>query len=102
MTKQQIKDFIKKKIFGQGNQVDIGTALPMILGEILDQPNISYGEAQQLTEEQKNLVRQNIGASNEDDVREIRTVIDTNERIVATALNDLNSRIEHLASLLEN
>lgn len=36
MTKEEMKTLIAEKISGQGNQVDIGGALPMILGEIID------------------------------------------------------------------
>lgn len=36
MTLEQIKALISEKIAGQGNQVDIAGALPVILGEIVD------------------------------------------------------------------
>ena len=36
MTQEQIKALISEKIAGQGNQVDIAGALPVILGEIVD------------------------------------------------------------------
>lgn len=36
MTKQEIKALVASKIEGQGNQVDLGSALSAILGEILD------------------------------------------------------------------
>lgn len=36
MTKQEIKNLIAEKISGQGNQVDLGSALPTILNEIVD------------------------------------------------------------------
>lgn len=35
MTKQQIIDFANAKLRGQGNQVDLGSALPEIIAEIL-------------------------------------------------------------------
>lgn len=36
MNRDQIKSLINRKIFGQGNQVDLGTALPNILNAIMD------------------------------------------------------------------
>lgn len=36
MTKQEIKDLVAAKLVGQGNQVDLGSALPAILNGIID------------------------------------------------------------------
>lgn len=36
MTPQEIKDLIDETISGQGNQVDLGSALPTILNAIID------------------------------------------------------------------
>lgn len=36
MSKEEIKALINEKIAGQGNQVDVGNALPTILNEIVD------------------------------------------------------------------
>lgn len=36
MTIQEIKDLVDKKIAGQGNQVDCGSALPSVLNELVD------------------------------------------------------------------
>lgn len=36
MTKQELKDLIRSNIEGQGNQVDSGSKLPIILNEIID------------------------------------------------------------------
>lgn len=36
MTKQEIKDLVAAKLVGQGNQVDLGSALPAILDGIID------------------------------------------------------------------
>lgn len=36
MTKEELKDLIAKKISGQGNQVDLGSALETILNELID------------------------------------------------------------------
>lgn len=36
MTKQEIKDLVAAKIAGQGNQIDLGGALPQVIDAILD------------------------------------------------------------------
>lgn len=36
MNKQEIKDLVAAKIAGQGNQVDLGSALPKIIDEVVD------------------------------------------------------------------
>lgn len=36
-TKEQLKAIVAAKILGQGDQVDIGNALPEILNEIIDE-----------------------------------------------------------------
>lgn len=36
MTKKEILDLIHSKVSGQGNQVDLGSALPIILSSLLD------------------------------------------------------------------
>lgn len=36
MTKEQLKDLVAKRILGQGNQVDVGSTLPLVLNGIID------------------------------------------------------------------
>ena len=43
MSKEEIKALIGEKIAGQGNQVDAGSALPIILNEIVDMASQSGG-----------------------------------------------------------
>lgn len=36
MTKEELKKLVADKIAGQGTQVDLGNALPIILNELID------------------------------------------------------------------
>lgn len=36
MTKEELKALVSKRIMGQGNQVDVGSTLPLVLNEIID------------------------------------------------------------------
>lgn len=36
MTKEELKALVSAKIVGQGNQVDVGSTLPLVLNEIID------------------------------------------------------------------
>lgn len=78
MTKAEILDIVKKRIEGQGTQIDASSVLPVILGGILDiadGASTKIGDLASLDTDHKSTLV--------DAINEIADIVETNELVVS-------------------